>query len=87
MLLNCIGWIGFGCCITAYLLLNFRYVRFDGWLFQLLNFLGGTGLAIKAYDLHDMPNTFANSLWGMIAIVGGIKYYRNKQGQDMPSKP
>ncbi|AHF14729.1 hypothetical protein NIASO_05030 [Niabella soli DSM 19437] len=81
-----IGWIGFGCCTIAYLLLNFRYIRFDGWLFQLLNFLGGAGLAIKAYDLRDLPNIFANALWGLIAVIGIVKYFKSRRDQEIPSK-
>ncbi|MEX6686371.1 hypothetical protein QTN47_02640 [Danxiaibacter flavus] len=86
MLIDYIGWIGFSCCTLAYLLLNFRCIPFDGWLFQLLNLIGGAGLAIKAYNLHDGPNSSANSLWGLIAIVGIIKYFKNKMDQEIPSK-
>ncbi|MBO9621023.1 MAG: hypothetical protein J7539_18550, partial [Niabella sp.] len=74
MLSDIAGWIGFGSCTIAYLLLNFRCVRFDGWVFQGLNLIGGVGLAIKAFDLHDLPNIFANALWGLIAVIGIVKY-------------
>lgn len=86
MLLDCIGWIGLGCCAIAYLLLNIGIIRFNGWPFQVLNLLGGAGLAIKAYQLHDMPNILANGLWALIAIGGIIKYLINKGDQEMPSK-
>lgn len=86
MLLDCIGWIGFACCVIAYLLLNIGYIRFDRWPFQVLNLLGGAGLAIKAWQLHDLPNSCANGLWGLIAVVGVIKYLINKRHQESPSK-
>ena len=86
MFLDCIGWIGLGCCAIAYLLLNIGYMRFDRWPFQLLNLLGGVGLAIKAYQLHDLPNMLANVLWGLIAVVGIVKYLLNKRDQESPSK-
>lgn len=87
MLLDCIGWFGFASCAIAYLLLNFGYIRFDRWPFQLLNLLGGAGLAIKAYQLHDVPNIMANGLWALIAVGGIIKYFINRSGQEIPSKP
>ncbi|WP_084490309.1 CBU_0592 family membrane protein [Niabella ginsenosidivorans] len=88
MLLNSIGWIGLGSCTLAYLLLNLKYIRFDGWLFQALNLLGGAGLAIKALDFDDTPNFLANCLWLVIACFGMIKYFRNRprnNDQEIPS--
>ncbi|OQP63902.1 hypothetical protein A3860_23515 [Niastella vici] len=86
MLLDFIGWIGFASCVIAYFLLNIGYIRFNGWPFQLLNLLGGTGLAIKAYQLHDVPNMLANGLWGLIAVGGIIKYFIKRSDQEIPSK-
>jgi len=68
------GWLGFILCSLAYLLLNFKIIRFDSPLYQLLNLLGGIGLVVSAYFFDDLPNLAANSLWVLIAIFGVINY-------------
>ncbi|RQP16666.1 MAG: hypothetical protein EAS52_11115 [Parapedobacter sp.] len=69
-----IGWVGFIFCTTAYLLLNFKVLRFDGTRYQVLNVIGGLGLVISAFYFDDAPNLAANGLWVLIGLFGVFRY-------------
>ena len=70
-----IGWIGVACCTIGFLLLNTKTVKFDSWIYQGINVMGGTGLVISALYFHDMPNITSNSMWIIIALYGLLKPY------------
>jgi len=69
-----IGWLGFIFCTTAYLMLNFKVLRFDGACYQVLNVIGGLGLVISAFYFSDTPNLAANGLWVLIGLFGVFRY-------------
>jgi len=78
-LISIIGWIGVTFCTIGFLLLNTKTVRFDSWIYQAINVIGGLGLVISALYFHDMPNITSNSIWVIIALYGLLKPYLSKR--------
>ena len=77
------GWLGVVFCTLGFLLLNTRTVRFDSWIYQAINVIGGLGLVISAMYFHDMPNITSNSIWIIIALYGLFKPSFNKKGREI----
>jgi len=66
--IDALGWIGVILCLLAYLLISYRYVQSDDWIYQLLNIIGASGLVVNALYYHDKPNVMVNVLWVVIAL-------------------
>ncbi len=78
-LVSIIGWIGVTFCTIGFLLLNTRTVRFDSWIYQAINVIGGLGLVTSALYFRDMPNITSNSIWVIIAMYGLLKPYFSRR--------
>jgi len=80
-----IGWIGVVFCTLGFLLLNTKTIRFDSWIYQGINIIGGLGLVISAVYFRDMPNITSNSMWVIIAVYGLCKPYfsKNRIGKEV----
>ncbi|MCL7989234.1 hypothetical protein M8998_14890 [Sphingobacterium sp. lm-10] len=79
LLITALGWLGFICCSTAFLLLNSNKITHDQPLYQTLNIIGGIGLTISAIYFNDIPNIAANVLWIIIAVFGFVRFVMLKR--------
>lgn len=68
-----VGWVGVAFCTIGFLLLNTNSLKFDSWIYQSINVIGGIGLVTSAIYFRDMPNITSNSMWVLIALYGLFK--------------
>ncbi len=79
MLFDIIGWIGMILVLLAYALLSTNRIK-NGILYQVLNFLAGTLMAIGLYPKNAWFSFTLQIIWAIIALVSIIKLTKNKQG-------
>lgn len=75
-LITGIGWIGVGCTLIAYMLLNIRVFKPGSVTYQLLNIIGGLCLTISAIHFRDPPNMVVNLLWMALGFFGLVRYQK-----------
>ena len=63
------GWVGAVSCLIAYLLLSLKKLKPHGFVYPLLNVIGGAGLTYSAIYSADYPNIIINILWATIAFT------------------
>src|SRR5882757_3310314 len=74
-----IGTIGVGLILLAYFFNIFSFIPKDGWLFFLMNIIGG-GLACYASVLINyVPFVILEGVWCMVSVAGFIKLIFNRQ--------
>ncbi|TJZ60001.1 hypothetical protein FAZ15_14035 [Sphingobacterium olei] len=79
IIVSIFGWVGVACCTLGFLLINLDIIQSNSWIYQLINIIGGLGLAVSALYFHDMPNITSNSIWIVIAVYGLLKPYLSKR--------
>jgi len=78
LLIEIIGWAGMALLLAAYSLLTLKKLRADRWVYQLMNLLGGLGLATNAFYHGAIPVAVLNSVWFLIGIYGFVTARRNR---------
>ena len=69
LLVNVIGWAGASMVLLAYALVSNAKVEASSFGYQMLNLLGGAGLAVNTFYFGSYPSTALNLVWMLIAIV------------------
>jgi hypothetical protein len=77
MLLNVAGWLGGLLVIVAYGLLSLRWVNSDGFLFNILNTVGGALLVGTAIQAGAVPNAAINVVWVVFGLYALATRYRS----------
>jgi hypothetical protein len=85
VLVDIAGWVGMALLLGAYALLTLRKVRGDGWIYQLMNLVGGLCLAVNAYYYGAIPVAVLNIAWFLIGVFGFITARRKRLAQEAPS--
>lgn len=79
MIFNVLGWIGMILVLVAYLLLSTNKVN-NGILYQLLNLLAATFMAIGLFPTKAWFSFLLQVIWGIIAVISIIKIINNEKG-------
>ncbi|MFA5605629.1 MAG: hypothetical protein WDA07_00375 [Leucobacter sp.] len=79
LLVDIAGWAGMVLLLGAYTLLTLKKLRGDGWRYQLMNLLGGLGLATNAYYNGAIPVAVLNICWFLIGVFGFITARKKRQ--------
>lgn len=85
ILVDIAGWAGMVLLLGAYTLLTLKKLRGDGWIYQLMNLLGGLGLATNAYYNGAIPVAVLNVAWFLIGVFGFISARRKRQDEESPA--
>jgi len=78
VLIETLGWIGSGLCLSAYLLTSIGKLSGDSALFQTMNFIGGTTLAINVIWHQAWPAAVLEVCWALIGLVALIQIARRR---------
>lgn len=62
------GWVGAFCILLAYALVSFGYISSGRATFQILNFVGATGVALISFRKGAYQPALLNFLWALVAI-------------------
>lgn len=79
LLVDIAGWAGMVLLLGAYTLLTLKKLRGDGWVYQLMNLLGGLGLAANAYYNGAIPVAVLNIAWFLIGVFGFVTARKKRQ--------
>ena len=77
MLFDIIGWIGATLILVDYALLSLKKIK-TGLLYQIINFLGATCMAIGLFPKNAWFSFSLEILWGIIAINAIAKICKTK---------
>ena len=72
MFFDIIGWIGMILVLVAYILLSMNKID-NGKLYQVLNFLAATFMAIGLFPTKAWFSFTLQIIWALIAIISIIK--------------
>ena len=70
VLINLVGWIGMALLISAYALVTAGWLVGTGLRFQLMNLVGGVGLAVNCVYYTAWPSAALNVVWVVVGVVG-----------------
>lgn len=65
---NSIGWLSAALIIAAYFLLSFDYVMKNDYVYNVLNLIGGIGLAYRVYLDKNYSNFVLEIIFVLIAL-------------------
>lgn len=85
ILIDIIGWAGMVLLLGAYTLLTLKKLRADGWVYQLMNLLGGLCLAANSYYYGAIPVAVLNAAWFLIGVFGFITARKKRQNDENPA--
>ena len=77
MLFDIIGWIGSSLILVDYALLSLKKIK-TGLLYQIINFLGATFMAIGLFPKNAWFSFSLEIVWGIIAINAIAKICKTK---------
>lgn len=63
------GWYGIIAILLAYMLVSFKLVPADGYIYQLLNLTGALGVIIISIVKRLQQTIVLNAVWLIIALV------------------
>ena len=78
ILVNIAGWLGMALLLGAYALLTLKKLKGDGWIYQLMNLLGGLCLAGNSLYFGALPVACLNFAWFVIGIFGFVSARRKR---------
>lgn len=78
MIFTVLGWIGMILVLLAYALLSINKIE-NGKLYQLLNFLAATLMAIGLVPTKAWFSFVLQIIWAIIALVALIKLFKKKK--------
>ena len=79
------GWIGTAFVLIAYLLLSIGKIK-NGYLYQILNLLAGTCMAIGLFPKDAWFSFTLQIVWSVVAIVAIIKLKLQPQKKSIKKK-
>ena len=77
MYLEIIGWVGMVLVLLAYFLLSTNKVK-NGFIYQLLNLLAATFMAIGLFPKKAWFSFVLQVIWAVIALMAIIKLFKKK---------
>lgn len=78
MIFTVLGWIGMILVLLAYALLSINKIE-NGKLYQILNFLAATLMAIGLVPTKAWFSFVLQIIWAIIALVALIKLFKKKK--------
>lgn len=72
-LIEVIGWYGAAAVLLAYALVSFSIISPHGWLYQLLNFTGASGVLVISYMRQAKQPALLNFVWAIVALIALIQ--------------
>lgn len=79
------GWIGTAFVLIAYLLLSIGKIK-NGYLYQILNLLAGTFMAVGLFPKNAWFSFTLQIVWSVVAIVAIIKLKLQPQKKSSKKK-
>lgn len=73
------GWSAAIALLFAYVLVSNKKIMPNGYLYQLLNIWGSTGLAVNAYYYSALPSVGLNLFWLGIGFFMLFKIRKTKE--------
>lgn len=73
ILIEALGWYGAASVLFAYTLVSFNIISPHGWLYQLLNFTGASGVLVISYMKQAKQPALLNFVWAVIALIALIQ--------------
>lgn len=67
------AWVAVVVILAAYALVSFDVIVSDGIPFQLMNLIGGAGIAAISYTRRVFQPTVLNTTWALIALVAIVR--------------
>jgi len=64
-----IGWLGTVLILTAYGLNEAKILTINSTSYQILNIVGGIGVAIVSWKKKAYPPLFLNASWSVLAVI------------------
>lgn len=74
-----IGTIGVSLILIAYFLNIFSLIKKDGFLFYILNILGGAIACFSSYLIKFWPFVVLEGTWSVISIIALLKSIKKPQ--------
>ena len=68
-LIEAFGWFGTVCVFGAYILTSNGWLPSTGVTFQLLNLVGGIGIATVSYTKRNYQPFALNFIWSIVAVI------------------
>jgi len=68
ILLESLGWLGFGIIVVAYGLSSASIIKNDTVLYQVLNLVGALFLSIISFYRHALQPAVLNVVWFFVAL-------------------
>jgi hypothetical protein len=68
VIVSTLGWIGAAVVLGGYLLFSAGKIP-NGWLYQVLNFVGSGFVCVNVFAHRAWPSTIVNGIWAIIAAV------------------
>ena len=53
----------------------------ESFLYDLMNFIAGAGLAYYALTIHALPFILTNTVWALVSGIDVVKYLVGKRGR------
>jgi len=78
MIFTVLGWIGMILVLLAYALLSINKIE-NGKLYQILNFLAATLMAIGLVPTKAWFSFVLQIIWAIIALVALIKLFKKRK--------
>lgn len=77
MVFDILGWIGMILVLLAYALLSTNKIK-NGKLYQILNFIAATFMAIGLFPTKAWFSFTLQVIWALIAVISIIKILKRK---------
>lgn len=68
-----IGLIGVSLLLLAFFLNLFKFLRSEGYLYMILNLVGGALACYSSYLINFMPFVLLEGTWAVVAAVGVVR--------------
>jgi len=72
-LIETVGWYGAAAVLLAYALVSFNIISPHGWIYQLLNFTGASGVLVISSMKHAKQPALLNFVWAIIALIALVQ--------------
>ena len=68
--LHIIGFVGLTLLLTGFTLNSLGKIDRDGYVYNVLNLLGGGILAWYSFAIKSLPFILLQSIWALVALIG-----------------
>ena len=79
---NVIGVAGTMLILLAYFLLQTKKLSSEQLSYSLLNLFGASGVVFSLMFDWNLPSFIVESFWVVISVIGVVRYWRGRTGQD-----